>query len=87
MPGFITPFGHGNNPLLPIILHDRQAGIRPAFVESITISGKTTVLSVEGGPYADPTTIITITSMPTGELEFVHPTGMWGPFDTDNGQL
>jgi hypothetical protein len=31
------------------------------------------------------TVISTKTQITLGEVEFSHPTGYWGPFDTDNG--
>jgi hypothetical protein len=54
---------------------------------SVIITSITQVLYVEGGPYSDSATFAIVTSVPTGELEFVHPAGQWGPFDTDNGQI
>ena len=56
-------------------------------VDSATIGTTTTLLSVESGPYNDSNTPAIVTQITTGELEYVHPTGYWGPFDTDDGVL
>lgn len=55
-------------------------------VESSTVVTQT-VPSVVDILYRDAATISTKTSVISGELEFVHPTGQWGAFDLDSGAI
>jgi len=56
----------------------------PGILDSTTVTSVTTPSSIDV-LYQDSATFATVTQISIGELDFVHPTGYWGPFDTDNG--
>lgn len=58
-----------------------------AFAGSGTISTTTQISAADVGPITDSSTVGSLTEITVGEFEFVHPTGSWGPFDTDNGVI
>jgi hypothetical protein len=53
--------------------------------DSATLATVTKVIYVEQ-LWRDSATLATVTQVIAEDL-FVHPTGFWGPFDTDNGAL
>jgi hypothetical protein len=88
MPGFIGP-SHGSKPIA-FILRPAQVTAIPRYqvlVDSAIIAGKTTIIPDDRGPFTDFGTLLTATSVVFTEIEFIHPTGSWGPFDTDSGSI
>jgi hypothetical protein len=58
-----------------------------SYIDAASSSSVTTLISSEGGPYSDSASFSIITTIPVGEFEFLHPTGSWGVFDTDDGMI
>lgn len=58
-----------------------------ASIDAGSFSTKTALTSAEVGPFTDLATVGSLTQIPTGEFDFVHPTGSWGVFDTDDGVI
>ncbi len=83
----LTGPGAQGNPLVAIVVPAKSSAGRVFEELVVTISGVTTLTSSESGLYYDSVTITSITTIPLGEFEFVHPSGFWGAFDVDNGQL
>jgi hypothetical protein len=54
------------------------------FVDPVRATSRTKVSALDTGPIKDIATVITITT-PSYEEFFVHPSGYWGSFDTDDG--
>jgi hypothetical protein len=56
------------------------------FSDSSTLSTTTQLTYIEQ-LWRDADTLTTITQVNSGEANFTHPTGFWGPFDDDNGVI
>lgn len=57
------------------------------YVESQTLPTVTVFSGTDVGPFTDASTVTTTTDASSYIEEFTHPSGSWGIFDTEDGEI